>query len=633
MWVGRLFGVGPLKEDDWADELGTTAAQSTSPEAIVSYLSSLGLAVSARQNMSIDDLAQETAAGRPVICCCQDYVSNDQPRSDQAAWDYGHWMVCTGVVGATPNRVLFFQDSSMQNMEREPGGDVTAAEEDSESVLEIGGLRTIREADWAVAWHDEAVSGLLYDHYGITVGLPVTSTPTTALVAKAVGYLRASFDESKHPRGNAKNPGEFGSGGGGAAASKGGDSGASKSESGKKSGGKAPTAGKEPGGDKGAGGNPPAAESDAEPAEQDEGGDDSEPVKRPAVAKGAAVAAHREGKGKDAKIVMADGSPVPAHITPAMISPAWQNVQVYTNPESEVWVKATMPGKNDKKDAGKAVYKPSYEAEMAAAKFTRKNAMQAKIKEIDSKIQSDRANPKTKDAADVAFLMREQATRPGSEADTKGVAKHYGQAMTADNVVVTPAKGKGAAKVALKFGEVTIPVKDAGTAAEIQRRMQAGEPLQDSTFWLKSHGATTLEGRHVVKAGDGVHLQFVGKEGVWHDHLIANPQLASMLLARKESAGDGKLFGVNDTKAAAYVKTLDHGRLTPKDLRTNRANEIAAEEVGKFDGPPRDADEGQARKMAVATTVSKKLGNQPEMCIERYIDPSTWLHPAFGGAA
>ena len=371
-----------------------------------------------------------------------------------------------------------------------------------------------------------------------------------------------------------------------------------------------------------------------EPIDNDES-DDDEPVKRPAIAKGKSVSAQREGKGKDARIVMSDGSTAPPHITPAMIPPAWENVQVYPDPDSEVWVKATMTGKNGK-TSGKAVYKPSYEAEMQAAKFTRVNMMQGEIGDIDAKIQSDRNDPKWKDAADAAFLMREQATRPGSESDTKGLAKHYGREMTADNVVITPAKGKGAAKVALKFGDDVIPVKDAGTAAEIQRRLDAGESLEDSTYWLKSHGATTLEGRNVVEAPDGVRLQFVGKEGVWHDHLVENPELAKMLVERKATAKErgGKLFGANDSKVSDYVKTLDHGRISPKDLRTNRANEIAAAEVKKLgDTPPKDAAEAKARKMAVATTVSRKLGNRPQQCIESYIDPSVWSHPAFTGAA
>ena len=396
------------------------------------------------------------------------------------------------------------------------------------------------------------------------------------------GPEEKEFDESKHPRAD---DGTFGSGGAGEA-----DSG-------------------------------------------DSADSDDEPTKRPAIPKGPSVSAKREGKGKDAKIVMSDGSEPPAHITPGMIPPAWENVQVFTDPDSEIWAKGTMTGKNGK-IAGKTVYKPSYESEMAAAKFTRINVMKSEIKEIDAKIQADRANPKTKDAADAALLMREQATRPGSEADTKGMAKHYGKPVTADDVVVTAPKGKGASKVALKIGDETIPVKDQGTADEIQRRIAAGESLEDSSYWLKSHGATTLEGRHVVESPDGVRLQFVGKEGVWHDHLVENPETAKMLLERKNAAGDkGKLLGVIDTKVSEYVKTLDHGRLSPKDLRTNKANEIAAAEVQKFEGPPKDEAEAKARKIQVATAVSQKLGNRPQQCIDSYIDPAVWSHESISGAA
>ena len=150
----------------------------------------------------------------------------------------------------------------------------------------------------------------------------------------------------------------------------------------------------------------------------------------------------------------------------------------------------------------------------------------------------------------------------------------------------------------------------------------------------KAYGATTLEGRHVVESPDGVRLQFVGKEGVWHDHLVENPETAKMLLERKNAAGDkGKLFGVNDTKVSDYVKTLDHGRLSPKDLRTNKANEIAAAEVQKFEGPPKDEAEAKARKIQVATAVSQKLGNRPQQCIDSYIDPAVWSHESISGAA
>ena len=337
-------------------------------------------------------------------------------------------------------------------------------------------------------------------------------------------------------------------------------------------GGQAPASG-----EGGAGGSPaakePGGQSQNEEPEADEGEDEGETqvTKRPAVAKGAPQPATREGKGKDAKIVLADGTPAPAHISPAMIPPAWKNVQVFTDPDSEILATGEMTGKNGKTNK-KTVYKPSYEAEMQAAKYVRIVEMLKEAPDIQGQIDTARQNPKTRDAADCAWLINEQATRPGSEADTKGVATHYGAEMTAENIVVTPPKsGKGPAKVALKFGDQVIPVKDQGTADEIQCRIASGEPLEDSTYWLKSHGATTLEGRHVVKAGDGVRLQFVGKEGVWHDHLIANPKLAAMLLQRKDAAGEGgKLFGVSDGQLASFVKDLDRGRFSAKDFRTKR---------------------------------------------------------------
>jgi hypothetical protein len=186
MAVGQYFGVGPETLEQWSDELGTTAAQSTSPDAIVSYLSSLGLDVRARANMSVDDLAAETAAGRPVIVCCQDYVAqNTDPRDAQAEWDYGHWMTCLAVEQIGDTRFLIFQDSSEENMERLPGGDVPAADEDPETVVEEPGRRFVSEKRWIPAWRDEAVSGQLYDHYGISVGLAETATPTAALTQEA----------------------------------------------------------------------------------------------------------------------------------------------------------------------------------------------------------------------------------------------------------------------------------------------------------------------------------------------------------------------------------------------------------------------------------------------------------------
>ena len=47
-----------------------------------------------------------------------------------------------------------------------------------------------------------------------------------------------------------------------------------------------------------------------------------------------------------------------------------------------------------------------------------------------------------------------------------------------------------------------------------------------------------------MQSKDGVRLQFVGKESVWHDHLVRDKALGQMLLERKAESGEtGKLFG------------------------------------------------------------------------------------------
>ena len=135
----------------------------------------------------------------------------------------------------------------------------------------------------------------------------------------------------------------------------------------------------------------------------------------------------------------------------------------------------------------------------AAVKFARVSEGLRKANALWQQNQDNRKDPALREQADCTWLMMEQATRPGSDSDTK-------------------------AKV-------------------------------------KAFGATTLLGEHVVKAPDGVRLQFVGKEGVHHDHLIRNPELAKMLLQRKATAGErgGKLFNTNYNQVVDYARKLNGG--------------------------------------------------------------------------
>lgn len=359
-------------------------------------------------------------------------------------------------------------------------------------------------------------------------------------------------------------------------------------------------------------------------------GPHGEPVKREARKKGESVSATRVGKGDDAKVILEDGTEAPPHIKASMIPPAWENVRVYTDPDSEVMVEATQTTARGV-TSPKKVYKDSYEQEQQAAKHYRIEQMMDEDGVIKSQIREGLRNPKTREEAAVAMLMDIQATRPGSESDTRGLKKHYGIEMKPEMVVVIPPKPnkkgevKGDPKVEIEVNGEKIHIRDKATAAQLIKRKESGEGLEDTTYWLKSHGATTLEKRNVVETPEGLRLQFVGKEGVWHDHLIKDPALAEVIRQQVDKSEGGKIFKTNETKVSAYVETLDSGRFSPKDFRTKRATELALDEVRKYEGRiPRDDKERNAWIMEVSTKAASVLGNQPKQCFETYINPHLW---------
>ncbi len=270
--------------------------------------------------------------------------------------------------------------------------------------------------------------------------------------------------------------------------------------------------------------------------------------------------ASRIGKGKEAKIVFADGKDAPPHIKPSMVPPNWTDVKISPHADADVLVTA-----RDKAGRIKTVYSDNYAMKQQAAKFARIREMMDEEPIIHAKIQEDLRSPDkaTREAAACAFLIEQQATRPGSDKDTKAKAKAY--------------------------------------------------------------GATTLRAEHVVEAADGVRLQFIGKEGVAHDHLVRDPVLAKELLERKRTAEerDGKLFNTNDSKLRSYTDTLDHGRFGPKDFRTLKATRLAIAAMQGVD-PPKTMKDYKAKVKSVAEKVSHVLGNRPQQALESYISPTVF---------
>ncbi len=281
---------------------------------------------------------------------------------------------------------------------------------------------------------------------------------------------------------------------------------------------------------------------------------------KPKPVHGEMKTAHRVGEKKEARLIMHDGSEPPAHVRAAQVSPKWTDVQVSVDPKAEVLIKA-----KDEKGRGVEVTTKEYEARRDVAKFSKTDELLANDEKIKSEIQVARHNPKTKEEADVSLLMYHQATRVGSDRDTKAAVKAY--------------------------------------------------------------GATTLEARHVIKDNEGVRLQFIGKKGVAHDHLIRDPELGKMLLARKAAAGspEARIFKTNDTKVRKFVGERDGGGFTPKELRTGWATRTAIAEVKADPRPSVNMKEHKMRINAVATKVSKVLGNEPAETRDSYIDPRAFL--------
>lgn len=275
--------------------------------------------------------------------------------------------------------------------------------------------------------------------------------------------------------------------------------------------------------------------------------------------RGEMAAAKREGKGKDAKIVMADGSTPPSHVDPNIIPPAWTDVHVSVDPKAEV-----LAVGRDVKGRPKMVTTKSYDARSAVVKYGRVSEMIGKHDQITKEIQEARSKPETREEADAAWLMQTQGTRPGSNADTKAKVKAY--------------------------------------------------------------GATTLEARHVVKAPDGVRLQFIGKEGIYHDHLMRDEKLGKMLIERKNAtkAPHEPIFKTDEKKVRSFVNGLDGGGFSSKDFRTSLATRMATKAVESNPIPSKDQKEHTARVKKVAEHVSSVLGNKPAQALESYIHPAVF---------
>lgn len=146
---------------------------------------------------------------------------------------------------------------------------------------------------------------------------------------------------------------------------------------------------------------------------------------------------------------------------------------------------------------------------------------------------------------------------------------------------------------------------------------------RDTKAKVKAIGATTLRGEHVVEDNGEVYLKFIGKDGVKQDHKVEDESLKSMLLERKQAAGDqGKIFNTSDSMLRIALKPFS-GNIKVKDLRTNLATSTAERFLSNIP-PAKSLKEFTSIRNKCGDTVCSKLGNQRSMSLGSYIDPSVF---------
>jgi DNA topoisomerase-1 len=143
---------------------------------------------------------------------------------------------------------------------------------------------------------------------------------------------------------------------------------------------------------------------------------------------------------------------------------------------------------------------------------------------------------------------------------------------------------------------------------------------------VPAYGASNLRKKHVTMKGNKAHLDFVGKHGVHIEQDVElEPKLARAIRNRIESAPDDEspIFASSPQKIRDKLAEVTGGKFKVHDLRTYTATALALEEVTKQE-LPKDAKDAMKKKKQVATVVSSKLGNTPQMAMNSYISPQVW---------
>jgi DNA topoisomerase-1 len=185
------------------------------------------------------------------------------------------------------------------------------------------------------------------------------------------------------------------------------------------------------------------------------------------------AASHASTKVADGKRLMADGSPLPAHVAAAKIPPNWQSVTVDTNPKAEL-----IAAGKDAKGRPTAIYSAAFVDKQQAAKFSRVQALDKAFAGIKAKNDAAmRSNDaRTKAAADCTDLIMKMGLRPGSDADTGAKVKAYGASNLLGEHVAIDGNDVRLKFVGKKGVNLDLPVTDPGLQAMLTARAKEAGP-------------------------------------------------------------------------------------------------------------------------------------------------------------
>lgn len=392
----------------------------------------------------------------------------------------------------------------------------------------------------------------------------------------------AEWEESKHPRGQPGNSGQFGSGGGHAS-----QPGENRGESQHQRGG---------GTNRSSGGTGAKGESVTSPKDFK-------------LAAQASIRPYDESKFRKARA---------SEKTPG----GWTNVKVNPDPKADV----EMVGVNQ---YGKPSVK--YSASFYAKQKVEREKWPAWAKK--AKIPMPWTEIKLAPSPDSSHIL-------ATGIDAVGVRK----AIYSPNYVENQTKQKHERVKELDshIDKVYAKIEKDGKSSddEVQQHAQCGElilkyglrpggsSIQRGS--VKSYGAIDLESKHVVRDGRNgkLYLRFTGKKGQSNEFLISDPNVEKWLVEAKERADrpaskgwqsyEGFLFPwVKKSSLQRYSNSL--GSDNSKDFRTRVGTNYGKQFVAELKAP-KTAQEFKKQRQAVGYLVSKKLCNTRAVALSAYIN-------------